>query len=32
MKKIGFIGLDTSHVVTFTELLNDPRGMSRADA
>ncbi|NLF23991.1 MAG: Gfo/Idh/MocA family oxidoreductase [Lentisphaerae bacterium] len=25
MKKIGFIGLDTSHVVAFTELLNDPR-------
>ena len=24
MQKIGFIGLDTSHVVAFTELLNDP--------
>jgi hypothetical protein len=25
MKKIGLIGLDTSHVVAFTELLNDPQ-------
>lgn len=25
MKKIGFIGLDTSHVVAFTEMLNDPQ-------
>lgn len=25
MKKIGLIGLDTSHVVAFTELLNDER-------
>jgi hypothetical protein len=25
MQKIGFIGLDTSHVVAFTELLNDPK-------
>ena len=25
MLKIGFIGLDTSHVTAFTKLLNDPR-------
>lgn len=24
MKKIGVIGLDTSHVIAFTELINDP--------
>lgn len=24
MKKIGFIGLDTSHVIGFTELINNP--------